>query len=213
MYLQTPGFILKHSDWREVDRVYTIYTQKAGKLDIQARGVRKIGSKLRGHMQPFALVDLHLVRGKYRYQLIGADLTKRYPLPVTGYSTGYGFYILELVNKITREEQRNDQVFELLKKGLETLRQAQGDSVEGLKKLRLAFLLKLLKIKGYDPAKRVVRRPEIQSALEYYLAESFESIMKNSSNGATKTLFNISQYTLNEVIERPLKTVRFLQSL
>ena len=222
MYLQTSGFILKHKDWREVDRVYTVYTQKAGKLDIQARGVRKIGSKLRGHMQPFALVDLHLVRGKYRYQLIGAELATRYPLLVTRYSVAYGFYFLELVDKITREDQRNDEVFDLIKQGLETIENNQAENVENLKQLRLAFLLKLLKIKGFNPAKRVIREPEIQKALEYYLTESFENILQNSNSGdpvksdhgaSLKTLFNISQYTLNEVIERPLKTVRFLQSL
>jgi len=240
MYLQTPGFILKHRDWREVDRIYTAYTQKSGKLDIGARGVRKIGSKLRGHLQPFALVDLHLVRGKYRYQLIGAELRHNYQLPLTSPSgskplvlneraitnskkIGYGFYFLELVDKITREEQRNDEVFDLIKQGLEILQRdslfakatvdKQGDNGDNLKLLRLAFLLKLLKIKGFNPAKRVVREPKTQAALEYYLDESFENILQKSSKGITKTLFNISQYTLNEVIERPLKTVKFLQSL
>jgi DNA repair protein RecO (recombination protein O) len=213
MYLQTQGFILKSKNLREVDRQYTLFTQAGGKLEVTARGIRKLKSKLAGHLQQFSLIDFNLVRGKLRWQLIGASMLRNFQFSIFNFQTsiGYGYYFLELVDKLTREHQPYDEVYTLSIDSLKLLEQI--DSEEQLKRLRVAFLLKTLKATGFNPEKRLTRQPNIQNILEYYLHEPLAEITALTTNGELKSLFNISQYALNEVISEPLHSVRFLQSL
>jgi len=213
MYLQASGFVLKYRNWREGDRIYTIYTDRIGKLDIQARGTRKAQSKLAGQMLPFRLVNFSLVKGRQRYQLIAAQTKEDLLSDRNILQFGYGFYFLELIDELTRVGQRSLEVFEILENGLRVLQQVQSDNVEYCKRLRVAFLLKVLEVTGFNPEERVERGDPIQGILEKYLRCPLSEVVKFELNGELKVLFNISQYGLNEVIEKPLKSVRFLQKL
>lgn len=210
MYLQTPGFILNAKKLREVDKVFSLFTEKVGKLEVQARGVRKILSKLQGHLQPFALIDFYLVHGKFRYQLIGATISKKFN--VTGIiNFAYGYYFLELVNKLKREQQHSREIYQLLLEIMEILEYEHSE--ENLKRLRVAFLLKMLKLTGFNPEERTQRDPATQASLVQYLSMDLKEINNIETNGELKKLFKISQYALNEVIEQPMLTVKFLQSI
>ncbi len=52
-HYRTQGIILKKEDRGEADRLFTIYTKDFGKLELLAKGERKIKSKLRGGLELF----------------------------------------------------------------------------------------------------------------------------------------------------------------
>lgn len=210
MYIQSLGFLLDQTYWREVDRQYTLYLEETGKVSVQARGVRKMLSKLRSHMQPFALVEFNLVQGKYRHQLTGARIIRKYSFEHSQARIGYGFYFLELINHLTRDLQVNQTVFDLLLEAFELLEEISDE--QKLKQLRVAFLLKMLQATGFSPEKRGSRDAATQVVLETYLNRPLTECIALTPNGEMKTLFTISQFTLNEVIERPMQTVRFIQT-
>ena len=62
--IKTEGIILKEADLNEVDRLLTIYTKELGKVNVSAKGVKRLESKLRYSIEPISYVQLILVEGK-----------------------------------------------------------------------------------------------------------------------------------------------------
>jgi len=65
-HYRTQGFILKKADAGEADRLFTVYTKDFGKLELLARAVRKIKSKLRAGLEIFYLSEMNSSREKPR---------------------------------------------------------------------------------------------------------------------------------------------------
>ncbi len=79
MEYTTHAIVLRHHDTREYDRVFRLYTRHLGKVAVQARGVRRLTSKMAGHLEPFALVTVKVVEGKDgRYILSNVETVRRY---------------------------------------------------------------------------------------------------------------------------------------
>lgn len=74
----TNAFVLHNRPWREADRLYTLFTQKMGKVQVIVAGARKISSKLSPHLAPFSEVEAMVARGKQIDRLAGANLSERY---------------------------------------------------------------------------------------------------------------------------------------
>lgn len=62
--IKTEAIILKSADSSEVDRLLTIYSERLGKINISAKGVKKLESKLRYSIEPITHVQMILVEGK-----------------------------------------------------------------------------------------------------------------------------------------------------
>jgi len=62
--IKTQGIILKEADLNEVDRLLTIYTKELGKVNVSAKGAKRLESKLRYSIEPVSYVQLVLVEGK-----------------------------------------------------------------------------------------------------------------------------------------------------
>ncbi|MGC8781903.1 MAG: DNA repair protein RecO, partial [Anaerolineae bacterium] len=58
------AIVLKRRDQGEADRLLTVLTRDRGKLSLLAKGVRRQASRKAGHIEPFTLVDLLVVKGR-----------------------------------------------------------------------------------------------------------------------------------------------------
>ena len=122
LYYKTPGIILKSEPYQESDRIYTIYTEKYGKMRAMAKGVRKIKSKLAGHLEPFNLVNLMIVKGRALDKIINAVNINSFPeIKKDLEKIASGSYILEVVDVLTKEHHRDERIFELLREALKNL--------------------------------------------------------------------------------------------
>jgi DNA repair protein RecO (recombination protein O) len=63
-HYRTEGVILKKIDRGEADQLLVAYTKDFGRLEIIAKGIRKIGSKLRPAVDFPAVVELEFIQGK-----------------------------------------------------------------------------------------------------------------------------------------------------
>lgn len=61
--------VLKSHDVGEADRFCILFTREKGKLAVRARGVRKLGSKLGGHLLPMRHAQLTLREGSAGYMV------------------------------------------------------------------------------------------------------------------------------------------------
>jgi DNA repair protein RecO (recombination protein O) len=144
----TRAIILGRADFRENDSRIICYSEDRGKLELVARGAKKVKSKLSGHIEPLTLVRLMVVSGK--------------DLNYVGTATGENFYphikedlekiaiagqALALVEKMTREGEvdGHEEIFNLLKDLLDDLESGQNKvSFE-------IFAQKLMAISGFSP--------------------------------------------------------------
>jgi DNA repair protein RecO (recombination protein O) len=100
----TRAIILNRVDFRESDSRIICYSEDVGKLELVARGAKKLKSKSSGHIEPLTLSSIMVVKGK--------------DVNYAGTATGENFYpdikadldkifialqALALVEKMTRE--------------------------------------------------------------------------------------------------------------
>lgn len=156
MYYNLTAIILKRQTFREDDLLITVYSRERGKLILQARGAKKIKSKLAGHLEPVSLSYLEVAGGKNIDQLIGARMAKSYLSIKNNLSKlAYASYFLELVDHLTVEAHKEEKIFELLKKAMAYLDDYQLSAVNGrLALARVAFGFKLLDILGLNPEQK-----------------------------------------------------------
>lgn len=122
----TRVIILDRQDFRENDSRIICYSEDRGKLELVARGAKKLKSKSSGHIEPLTLSRLMVVQGK--------------DVNYAGTATGENFYsnikedldrvliakqALDLVERMTREGETDGQekIFNLLKGFLDNLEQ------------------------------------------------------------------------------------------
>ncbi|MCX6720802.1 MAG: DNA repair protein RecO [Candidatus Staskawiczbacteria bacterium] len=75
---KTRAFVFKKSDRNEADRVYSVFTDDFGRLDIFAKAIRKNASKLRSGIDTFYISDIEFVQGKNRKTLIDAAAIEKF---------------------------------------------------------------------------------------------------------------------------------------
>jgi len=71
--VKTPAIVLTSQPIREVDRLYRAITPMYGKISFVGRGARKVRAKLAAHLEPFAVVDLEIVRGRRSVTVISVE--------------------------------------------------------------------------------------------------------------------------------------------
>lgn len=70
--LHTTGFVLRKNDYREYDRIYTVYTSDFGKMSLLVRGAKKIKSKLSPALENFDKIRIDFAKGKFFNHLSGS---------------------------------------------------------------------------------------------------------------------------------------------
>jgi DNA repair protein RecO (recombination protein O) len=143
---RSEALILRRSDFSEADRLLVLATP-AGKRRVVAKGVRKTSSRLAGHIELFTHTGLLLAIGRNldivtQSQVLDSFTTLRSDLS----SLGGAYYVAELYDKVTEEEEENRPLFALL---VETFG-ALDDGVMRDLVLRM-YELRLLDIIGYRP--------------------------------------------------------------
>lgn len=116
---KTQGFILKRIPFKEADRLYTLYTRDNGKIIVQATGIRKTISKLAGHTEPFMLSSFFIAKGKYFDRLAGSSVQKTFRNIRSSLDAIHVVQnMIETVDHFTKENQKDDHIYELIEKGL-----------------------------------------------------------------------------------------------
>ena len=55
--------VLRRIDFGEADRVLVLFTRERGKLAVVAKGVRRLSSRMAGHLELFTQSELQLAKG------------------------------------------------------------------------------------------------------------------------------------------------------
>ncbi|MEK7167126.1 MAG: DNA repair protein RecO [Patescibacteria group bacterium] len=151
MFYKTIGIILKRENFRENDRLITIYTRNYGKIETIAHGTRKIKSKLAGHLEPFTLVDLIIVKGKNFDKIIGSKTINSFcNLKFDLIKIKQGAQVLKTIDAMTKVHLKDEKIFKLLRKTLEIIEEKNNGEINLWPDVYF-FILRLLSILGYKP--------------------------------------------------------------
>jgi len=145
--------VLNSQPFRESDGKKTVYSLEKGKLDLVVRGVKKIKSKLAGHLEPITLSEIMIVRGK-SFDYIGGAVSKNcYPRIKSDLdaliSAGEA---VKSLNRLVKLEEADKEVFFILKNFLDYLeKEAESERRADYSFFSALFNFKLLVILGYQP--------------------------------------------------------------
>ncbi len=146
------GIILRKQDYRENDRLFVIYTDELGKIEAVAKGVRKIKSKMAGHLELFSVVNLMVAPGKIYYQIAGADRVKNFlDIKSDLGKTVLASFALEIVDIFTKPGHPDEKTYKLLREFLKVLDEEKKKDFLKIYILTKFFSLKLLAFLGWTP--------------------------------------------------------------
>ena len=205
----TEGLILRRSNFGEADRVFTVLTDRYGKISVIARGVRKITSRRAGNIEILNRVKLHLFKAK-SYTLSEAESIETFQVVKDNLTLATtAFHILELVDRLVVEEQRNPQVYSLTVAVLHLLEKNPRQIF-----IR-AFEVKLLSVLGFWSIDAIKDLSNDQKILLMKLEEfSWDQIeeMEILSEQAV-ALERILRYYMERILESKLKSVNVMKEL
>lgn len=118
----TEGIILKKDDAGEYDALFTLYTRDFGKIRALARGIKKEGAKLKGHLEPLNLSRVGLVSGKSGERLIQAETLNSWPLLRRDYERlAAAYHAAALVDSQCFPGDRDEGLWLMLVKSLQKI--------------------------------------------------------------------------------------------
>lgn len=139
------AIVLFRKNYKEVDRIIFLFSKKYGKLKLIAKGIRKIKSRKRGHLEVFSKLKFIASKTKALDIITEAEIINDYNKIRNNLNKlTLAYYFCEVVEKITREDEAIDSVYFLLDNFLKKLEEEND-----LKKLRLEFVQQILLDMGY----------------------------------------------------------------
>jgi len=167
--LSSRGLVLARINYGEADRIVFILSEDYGRLPFLAKGVRRLKSRKRGSLEPFALVHFEAAKGRGLDILREVDLLKspsRLRRDLKKMSLAY--YFAEVLGKVLNEGEVNKPVFNLALTYFEKLEKSLN-----LKDLRRDFVRELLVILGFWPEDKNLT--EVDLVLEQVLERKINS--------------------------------------
>jgi len=172
---RTEGVVVKRRDFGEADRILVVFTKHYGRISVIAKGVRKITSRKGGSLELFSWVKLYLARGKNLDIITEVELKKSF--------TGIGknlakivrsYYICELVDRLTAENQVNREVFDLLVSTFDKIDRAgvEGGLIDSLiRQFEKDILIEL----GFWPRNKSFENVDTKKFIENILEKKIKS--------------------------------------
>jgi len=159
------SIVLSRRDIKESDQIISFYTLEKGKLEILARGVKKITSKNSAHLEPFSFVDVQIIKGK-EINYLGAVQPINYFVNIRKNlqkSLSAGFLVSAL-NKLVHEGEGDARIFDLTMSWLEFVNSCEDLDIN-YRLLLDCYIVKLLYYMGLD----IVESSKIPTGSKEYL--------------------------------------------
>ena len=139
------AIVLKSVDYKDNDKILTLYSLEKGKITAGIKGVKKSGAKLKFASEPFALCEFVLAEKAGRYTVIGATyIDSFFNLRLSLEKYYSSSVILETLNLLTAENEPDPDLFSLVVNAVKYINY-QGVEL----KILNGFLFNFITILGY----------------------------------------------------------------
>lgn len=208
MIFTDSGIILFRQDFREADRIVSLYTRTHGRLNVRLPGVVRPLGKLKALSEPFACADyrIYVRRGGVVGTVTGGKISHVFPhIRRNLKRTLLAMHFCELVQRLTPLHQPSEEKFELLLSALTELEYGEVNPA-----FAAAFTLRLMMLAGFGLDHPVLKiSPEFWrrmhedklSSLVFTEPEDLLSLAKCNS---------VCRRFLNQYLTYPLNTLKNL---
>jgi len=141
------GMVLTSWSFRENDRMLWFYSQEKGKVLLFVKSGKKINSKLAPMIsEPFALLNLKVVKGKAYFHLIGGEILEVFENIEKDYKRLLRLNeTFEKITNILPRHEKNKKILSLIKSFLKAVDQKYDINLFN------SFILKVLSFSGFMP--------------------------------------------------------------
>ena len=166
------AIVTGYTDYRDNDRMLTLFSAEKGRIDCKARNCRKPTAPLLSCAQPFVFGEYELFTQNDRVTVNGCDVRETfYPLREDVDRFMVASVAAQLCNRVIEHESPDEPLFSLLYHTLSFLAYAEIDP----KDMLISFLLRFLDHAGYRPSLTrcaVCRRDVRSDAVLFYSADA-----------------------------------------
>lgn len=163
------GVVLRRQQLKEYDELVGIYTEERGKVEVIARGVKKILSKNAAHLEPFSVIEFGTVPGK-ELDILTSVQGVEYFLSIRQnvIKSFYALFVVTLFDKLVLPLGSEEKMFSLIVLWLEALSQSFQPQIFFID----AFVIALLSELGFQPelSQCVFCGKEIESSSSLFLS-------------------------------------------
>lgn len=155
---------MARKNYSEADRILVIFSEKYGKLNLLAKGVRRPRSRKRAHIEIFNRVSFSAVSGKGLDIVTEAEVIDSFSdIKNNLRKVTVAYYFSEITSRMIREGEKHMEVYQNLRLFMERLRTGVS-----LKKIRKEYIFKILVSLGFWPEDKILIDPDrvIEEILE-----------------------------------------------
>lgn len=183
------GIILKRQNYSEADKIVTVLSREYGKQVLIAKGVRKINSKRKGHIELFSHVRLSYVEQERWGILTEAETIEQFGSRIESWEhLGHAFHVGEIIDRLLPEDEAHERIYMIF----------------------LRFLQALAQEHEVQTRERIVRLCEqtILDELGYWNSKEFGSYRVVHDHSHAKER---NKSYIQNIIERDLKSIRIFE--
>ena len=149
MHMTTKALVLRQVDYKESDKILTLFTQEQGKLTASARGCRKKGSALAAPCQLLAWSEMVLSDYQGRWTVKEASTERLFQGVRDDLERlALGCYFAEVAELLAVEGVASSELLSLILNSLHALDKMKE---KPLALVKAAFELKAMCLSGYEP--------------------------------------------------------------
>ena len=106
------GIVVKLIDYKDADKLASIFTLERGLVSAKFTGVRRDKAKMKGVAQPFTFAEFSIVNKSNMRSIISADIVDNFPNLMIDYNkTMCGYILLDIIRSILPNEKVEDDIF------------------------------------------------------------------------------------------------------
>jgi len=186
------GFILRQRDYRDSDKLLSIFTEQKGKITAVAKGIKKPKSSLRACAQPFCHAYFHLNQGREMDLLTQGRLIDFYANSRSDLERSlYCIYLMELLDKSLMENTPLPGLYHALLEVLTAINE------QGLNPLFIRYFeVRLLASLGYKPVLSQCISCNRKAAAGFGFSLSEGGLVCPACQGEANDAINVSGETL-----------------
>lgn len=146
--VKTRAIVLKSMKYGETSKIVTFYTKDFGKIKGIIKGARKAKSKFGSSLETFSYVQMVMYKKENLslHLVTQCDLLKIFKTITEDLNKlSVGLKIVELIDKISHDEERNPQIFKLVIDVFDAL----DVQTENIQNIFCVFEIKLIELLGY----------------------------------------------------------------
>ena len=149
--LKTEAIVLTSAPFREADRRYSALTRDFGKVQFVGRGARKGKAKLAAHLEPYAIVDLEIIKGRRSVTVISVERQHAFRSLMNDFDRRVlAQASLSLVDRHLREYDQDEILYHLVLDWINFIDKQEKIAKKEQVLLLGAFILRLMQQLGYE---------------------------------------------------------------